>query len=179
VAVASLASATVLVFAVVARLLYILFAGPWLRRERSRAQVGCYDLMLASPLIRDSVALRGCVDRGWDTVSTEEPHPMTAVQLPGRNIIDAMERKSTESRDCHRISPLNSGWLAARCRDVGLSGEQLSCFGTEDMARGSAPGQWLKAQVPGTVLSSLVAEGVFPDPFIGTNLQVRSCRLQF
>ncbi|MBY8880154.1 discoidin domain-containing protein [Actinacidiphila acidipaludis] len=63
--------------------------------------------------------------------------------------------------------PVESGW--------NLTLEDFA--GTDDGARVSAAGvdtsRWLRAQVPGTILASLVAEGHLPDPVRGFgNLQV-------
>ena len=63
--------------------------------------------------------------------------------------------------------PIESGW--------NLTLEEFA--GTDDGARVSAAGvdtsRWLRAQVPGTILASLVAEGHLPDPVRGfDNLRV-------
>ena len=59
-------------------------------------------------------------------------------------------------------------WLAARASCIPLDGEALSS------AKGSPCNHpvslpWIKAIVPGTVLSSLVKANVYEDPYVGMN----------
>lgn len=58
---------------------------------------------------------------------------------------------------------LDSGWLAARSTEVGLSGTQLT---TSHPPTGPAK-PWMEAVVPGTVLATLVKNKAVPDPFYG------------
>lgn len=53
-------------------------------------------------------------------------------------------------------------WQMMRCGDVAACGEAVSMpgFNTD---------KWLDAIVPGTVLTSLVSNGVYPDPYFGVN----------
>jgi exo-1,4-beta-D-glucosaminidase len=60
--------------------------------------------------------------------------------------------------------PLTSGWKLQSGCVVKSSGEEISEPDYRD------PG-WIHAVVPGTVLGSQVAAGVFPDPFFGMNLR--------
>jgi Exo-beta-D-glucosaminidase Ig-fold domain/Malectin domain/Glycosyl hydrolases family 2/Glycosyl hydrolases family 2, sugar binding domain/Glycosyl hydrolases family 2, TIM barrel domain len=57
---------------------------------------------------------------------------------------------------------LNSGWLLQSANKLSMDGGQIST------PQGQG-GTWLKAVVPGTVLTSLVADGVYPDPLFGEN----------
>ncbi len=60
--------------------------------------------------------------------------------------------------------PLRTGWkLQSEC--VVKSG------GKEISSPRYAPSGWIDAVVPGTVLGSQVADGIFPDPFFGMNLR--------
>jgi len=65
-----------------------------------------------------------------------------------------------------------SMWVAGRRGDVAFSGEQLSTAAcAPDVDAPARP--WMPAQVPGTVLTSLILNGDVPDPNIGLNsLQV-------
>ena len=54
------------------------------------------------------------------------------------------------------------GWRLARVADVGLDGAAVSAAGYDD-------GAWTPAVVPGTVLTTLVEAGVYPDPYVGLN----------
>ena len=57
---------------------------------------------------------------------------------------------------------LNTGWLCANVKDVNLTGVEVSNqrFSTSN---------WMKATVPGTVLTSLLNNNKVPDPFYGMN----------
>ncbi|MDE1916972.1 MAG: beta galactosidase jelly roll domain-containing protein [Sphingomonadales bacterium] len=54
------------------------------------------------------------------------------------------------------------GWQLAAAPDITASGAQLSRSGT-------VTGSWYPATVPGTVLTTLVDRGVYPDPYHGLN----------
>ncbi|KAF2316902.1 hypothetical protein GH714_042243 [Hevea brasiliensis] len=58
---------------------------------------------------------------------------------------------------------LDSGWLAARSTEVQLTGTQLTT--THPPSGPTSP--WMEADVPGTVLGTLVKNKVVPDPFYG------------
>ena len=57
---------------------------------------------------------------------------------------------------------LNQGWKAKRISETDLSGEELTGSYSPDST-------WLEATVPGTVLTTLINNGLAPDPFIGLN----------
>jgi len=57
---------------------------------------------------------------------------------------------------------LNSGWYCANINEVKVGGEQLS---KSDFS----VDQWMKATVPGTVLTTLLDNKKVPDPFYGMN----------
>ena len=59
---------------------------------------------------------------------------------------------------------LSEGWLIRSSAEVQAAGENVSqpVFATAD---------WIPASVPSTVLASLVARGLFDDPYVGMNLQ--------
>ena len=44
--------------------------------------------------------------------------------------------------------------------------------GPWEMEQKSAPGKWMPAVVPGTVLTTLVKNGVVPDPYYGLNNKI-------
>jgi len=60
--------------------------------------------------------------------------------------------------------PLHTGWKLQSACVVKSSGDRIS-------QAGYRPAGWIDALVPGTVLGSQVATGVFPDPFFGMNLR--------
>jgi hypothetical protein len=57
---------------------------------------------------------------------------------------------------------INQGWKAKRISETGLSGEELTVSYLPDST-------WIEATVPGTVLNTLIKNGLAPDPFIGLN----------
>ncbi|MET4108287.1 sugar-binding domain-containing protein [Hymenobacter sp. UYP22] len=57
---------------------------------------------------------------------------------------------------------LNQGWELASGNDVAAPGRQVSRPGLNTS-------RWYNATVPGTVLTTLVEQGVYPDPYIGLN----------
>jgi hypothetical protein len=56
------------------------------------------------------------------------------------------------------------GWKMQEEAKAGQSGEQIS-------SGGYSTSGWYDATVPGTVLANLVDQGVYPDPYFGTNLK--------
>ncbi|MDQ2730404.1 MAG: malectin domain-containing carbohydrate-binding protein [Armatimonadota bacterium] len=58
--------------------------------------------------------------------------------------------------------PLNSGWTLQDTRRLAETGPEIS-------SRSYQPGYWYGATVPGTVLTSLVNDGVYPEPLYGEN----------
>ncbi len=57
---------------------------------------------------------------------------------------------------------LHDEWQAKRAGEIPVDGTVISSVDFE-------PTGWMKAVVPGTVLTTLLHNGVFPDPFIGMN----------
>ena len=61
---------------------------------------------------------------------------------------------------------LNAGWKLAVANRINVTGEMLS-------ETGFPTSGWYDATVPGTVLGTLVDQGVYPDPYFGlNNLQI-------
>ncbi|MCA1741690.1 MAG: beta-glycosidase, partial [Bacteroidales bacterium] len=60
------------------------------------------------------------------------------------------------------MTPLSSGWKAKKASEVDADGRQLTI---EDPDLSG----WLNATVPGTVLTTLVKNGLMPDPWYGMN----------
>ncbi len=56
----------------------------------------------------------------------------------------------------------SDGWTMQEAPAVTSSGEQIA---TADFAAGN----WMRATVPGTVLTTLIDDGVYPDPYYGLN----------
>ncbi len=72
---------------------------------------------------------------------------------------------------------LNSGWQLQDAAKVAAPGPSVSQAGYQ-------PRGWYKAMVPGTVLTSLVADGVYPEPLYGENnrpdkIPERLCRTAY
>ena len=64
--------------------------------------------------------------------------------------------------DPANVVTLSSGWELQDIGKVTESGEQIS-------TAAYTPSKWFKATVPGTVLTSLVNDGVYPEPLYGEN----------
>ena len=58
-------------------------------------------------------------------------------------------------------------FCCAACSFVGLCAVEIS--GPWEMEQASQPGKWMPAVVPGTVLTTLVRNGIVPDPYYGLN----------
>ena len=57
---------------------------------------------------------------------------------------------------------LTQGWEMAAANDVPAAGAAISQVGFRSAS-------WYNATVPGTVLTTLIDQGVYPDPYIGLN----------
>ena len=55
--------------------------------------------------------------------------------------------------------------------------ECIRTAGQWEMAQGTAPEKWMPATVPGTVLATLVNNGVVPDPYYGLNNKIEEKRI--
>ena len=66
------------------------------------------------------------------------------------------------SLSAQEVFELNSGWVCKNINGVPNSGEEISIlnYTTDD---------WIKATVPGTVLTTLLNNALVPDPFYGLN----------
>ena len=62
----------------------------------------------------------------------------------------------------HRSMPISDGWLLQDAAQAPQSAEVISSAGFQ-------PAGWHRATVPGTVLTSLVNDGVYPEPLYGEN----------
>src|SRR5258708_3014540 len=70
------------------------------------------------------------------------------------------------ARGQDQIRPVKlTNWLLQSSAVVTAGGEELSSAGYQDRARDF----WWPVTVPGTVLSGLVANKVYPDPYTGMN----------
>jgi len=68
---------------------------------------------------------------------------------------------------CHRVLAtyyLHSNWVAKKADEVALTGDGISTALYDASS-------WMEAIVPGTVLATLVANGIYPDPYFGMNNQ--------
>lgn len=68
---------------------------------------------------------------------------------------------------CHRVfanTYLHSNWVAKKADEVALTGNEISTASYDAST-------WMEAIVPGTVLTMLVANGIYPDPYYGMNNQ--------
>ena len=56
-------------------------------------------------------------------------------------------------------------WKMVRATETGATAREMSAAGFDDS-------KWMEAIVPGTVLTSLVENGVYPEPYYGTNNKI-------
>jgi mannosylglycoprotein endo-beta-mannosidase len=61
-----------------------------------------------------------------------------------------------------QVTPLTSGWRAIKASEVTVDGCHLTMSDPD-------PAGWMNATVPGTVLTTLVNNGLMPDPWFGMN----------
>ncbi|MCR5890905.1 hypothetical protein LRS06_25025 [Hymenobacter sp. J193] len=88
------------------------------------------------------------------------PRSRTAVVMPVRKAkVPARALLTPLAEDGFQ---LNEGWELASANDVSTPAAQVSRPGLNT-------GSWYNATVPGIVLTTLVEQGVYPDPFFGLN----------
>ena len=63
------------------------------------------------------------------------------------------------------------------CGLLVLAAALVRAAGPWEMAQGTAPEKWMPATVPGTVLTTLVRNGVVPDPYYGLNNRIEERRI--
>ena len=93
-----------------------------------------------------AVGMTAC--QGWDDLA----------ELVG----DMFEPSQDQTSAARERVFLADGWLLREVAAVTQSGATLT-------AAGFSPGGWYRATVPGTVLTSLVNEGLYPEPLYGLN----------
>jgi hypothetical protein len=67
---------------------------------------------------------------------------------------------------------LRGGWTLTAAESPHATGEQISKVGFKDITPSGGPSKfdhWLPATVPGTVLTTLIDRGIYPDPDYGLN----------
>ena len=110
------------------------------------------------------------VGQGWEWQKTANtgywrqqdpwtlPQSKSAYSAPVAKPVPALPELQSEG-DGHWII---NGWHLAAAPDVKAGGAELS-------RPGNPAGRWYAAIVPGTVLTTLVDRGVYPDPYYGLN----------
>src|SRR5579875_2881128 len=88
--------------------------------------------------------------------STATPHGVLAALLITATCGYAQETQPAKPQ------LLSTGWMLVDAAAVHDGGDAIS-------RAGYATADWKKAVVPGTVLTSLVADGVYPEPLYGEN----------
>lgn len=90
------------------------------------------------------------------TLPVSASKPMAPVHKPKKEIAPSLQKIND-----HEFL-LNSGWEMADADQV--TGSEKSIF-----SDGYNTSRWLNATVPGTVLTTLVDQGMYPDPYYGLN----------
>ena len=75
---------------------------------------------------------------------------------------------------CMRIMIAAGCLAAAACFAQAAERDVLVADGPWEMEQASSPGKWMPAVVPGTVLSTLVKNGLVPDPYYGLNNKIEN-----
>ena len=116
---------------------------------------------------------------------------LTAVAFGGLCILSPIHLKA-QNTGAHLSDPSSSLFVFLRSKSDGAGGYRWMMkkagktqysnkanakeYSKEDGALYSTPGlntkEWLNAVVPGTVLTSLVADGIYPDPYFGDNNRI-------
>jgi predicted GH43/DUF377 family glycosyl hydrolase len=102
----------------------------------------------------------------WRAKNEGLAQPQAAATLPqSKTPPSAPQKTATVASDSTRPDGalrLRAGWRLAAAPKVNADGAAISAPGFDDAA-------WWRATVPGTVLTTLVNEGVYPDPYFGLN----------
>ena len=64
---------------------------------------------------------------------------------------------------------LDNGWKAQKSDRTGVNGNTIDEIGEKITSPGYNTAEWLDGVVPGTVLATLVKNGIYPDPYFGKN----------
>lgn len=112
------------------------------------------------------------VGQGWEfqkTANTGYWRPQDAWTLPqargGSGLTPPVARPEPSQAPLVAIAPDRwklQGWRLAAAPDIAADGSMLS-------QPGDVAGLWRAATVPGTVLTTLVDRGVYPDPYVALN----------
>ena len=78
--------------------------------------------------------------------------------------LSAQERITLDSKPFHDGT---ASWKMTTISGCSASGEQISSAAFDDSG-------WMEAIVPGTVLGTLVHNGVYPEPYYGLNNKIES-----
>lgn len=82
-------------------------------------------------------------------------------------LLSALSAEAGQRLDSKLVHGGGSAWKMLTLPDVKASGEAVSSTGFDDSS-------WMDAVVPGTVLGTLVANNVFPEPYYGRNNKIES-----
>ena len=102
----------------------------------------------------------------WAAANPGLSEPQDAATLPkSKTPPSAPQKTATVASDSTRPDGalrLRAGWRLAAAPKVNADGPAISTPGFDDAT-------WWRATVPGTVLATLVDQGVYPDPYYGLN----------
>lgn len=98
----------------------------------------------------------------------KEPQPKSSLPVSnsGKNIVTVRKPFVAEKGELKKLGQfeyvVDKGWALANSSEIGNNPEEI-CKSQFN------PTNWVNAIVPGTVLTSLVNQGVYPDPYFGLN----------
>ncbi|HCC52986.1 MAG TPA: glycoside hydrolase family 2, partial [Porphyromonadaceae bacterium] len=101
----------------------------------------------------------------WQGLRNKQP----AVEMPAGNAPFQTPQRVTKKNNATRLIPVNSNeWIVSDGWELGTSTQVLesdrSIFNTDFDTK-----DWYNATVPGTILTTLVNQGVYPEPAFGLN----------
>lgn len=106
---------------------------------------------------------------------TEQPlnkglsEPQPAITLPkSRSVIDQPVRKEKEKPSTQLLKLEGNEWIISGGWEM-IAAQEVAGINGEKISSNIETGRWYNATVPGTVLTTLVEQGVYPDPLYGLN----------
>jgi hypothetical protein len=106
---------------------------------------------------------------------TEQPlnkglsEPQPAITLPkSRSVIDQPVRKEKEKLSTQLLKLEGNEWIISGGWEM-IAAQEVAGINGEKISSNIETGSWYNTAVPGTVLTTLVEQGVYPDPLYGLN----------
>ena len=105
---------------------------------------------------------QGKLNHGLQKAQDVSTLPKSAVPVQKTQQLKQVTSRTILSPVGNNEYALKNGWLLSAASDLKAKAEKVSQSGLNTKA-------WFNATVPGTVLTTLVQQGVYPDPYFGIN----------